>query len=87
MAVAMEAAKLVTAGWLSRPMADTGHHLALRQMAVAHNALAAILSLEARMLGEKISDLGLYGLGQQRARALRQDFGELIGKASWLNQF
>ena len=26
-------------------------------MAVAHNALAAILSLEARMLGEKISDL------------------------------
>jgi hypothetical protein len=39
-------------------------------MAVAHNALAAILSLEARMLGEKISDLGLYGLGQQRTRPL-----------------
>jgi hypothetical protein len=47
-------------------------------MAVAHNALAAILSLEARMLGEKIRDLCLYGLSQQRARALPQDFGELI---------
>jgi hypothetical protein len=46
-----------------RDRADTGHHLARRQMAVAHNALAAILSLEAHMLGEKISDLGLYGLG------------------------
>jgi hypothetical protein len=41
---------------------------------------------EARMLGEKISVLGLYGLGQQRARALPQDFGELIVKGSWLNQ-
>jgi hypothetical protein len=39
-------------------------------MTVAHNALAAILSLEARMVGEKLSDLGFYGLGQQRARAL-----------------
>ena len=55
-------------------------------MAVAHNALAAVLSLQARMLGEKISELGLYGLGEQRARALPQDFGELIVKGSWLNQ-
>src|SRR5215475_15802721 len=38
------------------------------------------------MLCEKLSDLGLYGLGQQRARALSQDFGELIVKRSWLNQ-
>jgi hypothetical protein len=38
------------------------------------------------MLGEKISELGLDGLGQQRARALPQDFGELIIKGSWLNQ-
>jgi hypothetical protein len=55
-------------------------------MAVAHKALAAILSLEARMLREKISDLSLYGSGQQCARALSQDFGELIVKASSLNQ-
>jgi hypothetical protein len=38
-------------------------------MPVAHNALAAILSLEARMLGKKITDLSLYGLGEQRVRA------------------
>jgi hypothetical protein len=42
-------------------------------MAVTHNALAAILSLEAPILDEKIRDLGLYGLGQQRARALPHD--------------
>ncbi len=55
-------------------------------MAVAHNALAAILGLEISMLGEKIRDLGLDRLRQQRARPLPQDFGELIVKASWLNQ-
>jgi hypothetical protein len=55
-------------------------------MAVAHNALAAILSLEAHVLGEKISDLRLYGLGQQRACALPEDFSESIVKGSWLNQ-
>src|SRR5215470_18744925 len=38
------------------------------------------------MLGKKIRDLRLYGLGKQRARTLPQDFGELIVKASWLNQ-
>ena len=41
-------------------------------MAVAHNALAAILGLEISMLGEKIRDLGLYGLSKERARALRK---------------
>src|SRR5260370_20345997 len=55
--------------------------------AVAHNALAAILGLEIGMLGEKIRDLGLDRLRQQRARPLPQDFGELIVKGSWLNQF
>ena len=38
------------------------------------------------MFAKKISDLGLYGFGQQRARAPPQDFGELIVKASRLNQ-
>src|SRR5215467_16322536 len=55
-------------------------------MAVAHNALAAVLRLKVRMLGKKIRDLGLYGLSKQRARSLPQDFGELVVKASWLNQ-
>jgi hypothetical protein len=38
------------------------------------------------MLREKISDLGVYGLRWHSARALSQDFGELIVNASWLNQ-
>jgi len=37
------------------------------------------------MLGEKISDLSLYGWGQQRARRLPRNFGELMVKA-WLTQ-
>ena len=55
-------------------------------MAVAYKALAAILSPEAHMLGEKICDLGLYGLSQQRARPPPEDFAELIVKGSWLNE-
>src|SRR5207245_3593916 len=39
------------------------------------------------MLGEKIRDFGFYGLSKQPACPLSQDFGELIVKASWLNQF
>jgi len=68
-----------------RDWANTGHDLAFRQMAMAHNA-SAVRGLEIGMLGEKIRDLGLYGLSQQRARPLPQDFGELIVKGSWLNQ-
>jgi len=56
-------------------------------MAAAPNVLAAFRGLEIGTLGEKIRDLGLYGLSQQRACALSQDFGELSVKASWLNQF
>lgn len=55
-------------------------------MAMAHDALAAILGLEISMLGEKIRDLGLDRLRQQRASSLPQDFGELVVKGSWLNQ-
>ena len=56
-------------------------------MAVPHNALAAILGLEISMLGERIRDLRLDRLRQQRASSLPQDFGELVVKGSWLNQF
>ena len=55
-------------------------------MAVPHNALAAILGLEISTLGEKIRDLRLDRLRQQRASSLPQDFGELVVKGSWLNQ-
>jgi len=56
-------------------------------MATAPNVLAAFRGLEIGMPGEKIRDIGLYGLSQQRACARLQDFGELSVKASWLNQF
>ena|SRR5215470_530706 len=55
-------------------------------MAVAHNALAAVVGLEISMLGEKIRDLGLDRL-RHRTSPLPQDFGELIVRGSWLNQF
>jgi hypothetical protein len=56
-------------------------------MAVAHNALTAILSLEVRVFGEKIRHLTFYRLRQQGARTLPENFCELILKRSWLNQF
>jgi hypothetical protein len=57
---------------------DTGHHLAFRQVTVAHDALAAVRSLQIAMLAEKVRDLGLDRLGQQSTRPIAQDFGEVI---------
>src|SRR6202035_1211219 len=65
---------------------DTGHHLAFRQVTVAHDALVAVRSLQIAMLAEKVRDLGLDRLGQQSTRPIAQDFGELIVDVSWLNQ-
>ena len=66
---------------------DAGHHLALGQMAVADDALAAILGLEIGMLAEKLGDLRLDCLGQQGTRPVAQDLGELVVERPWLNQF
>jgi hypothetical protein len=44
---------------------DTGHHLAFRQVTVAHDALVAVRSLQIGMLAEKVRDLGFDRLGQQ----------------------
>src|SRR6266513_2982332 len=38
------------------------------------------------MLAEKVCDLGLYRLGEQRTRPVAQDFRELIVDVRWLNQ-
>jgi hypothetical protein len=66
--------------WLAyRDRADLGHDLPLRQMAAAHNTLAAFHGLEIGVLGEKIRDLGLYCLSQLRACGLPQDFGGVDG--------
>src|SRR3954467_1589816 len=65
---------------------DTGHHLPLRQVTVADDALVAVLSLQIGMLAEKVLDLGLDRLGEKGACPAAQDFCELIGDGSWLNQ-
>src|SRR5216684_4320936 len=68
----------------NRDQPDAGHDLALRKMAVAHDALPARLGLEIAMLCEKLSNLRFDGLGQQRTRAAAQDLCEGIGKGPWL---
>jgi hypothetical protein len=65
---------------------DTGHHLALRQVTVADDALVAVRGLQIGMLAEKVCDLGLDRVGQQRPRPITQDFRELVVDVSWLNQ-
>src|SRR5258707_2727758 len=69
-----------------RRWTDTGHHLALWQVTVAHDALMTVLGLQIGMLAEKVRDLGLDRLGQQGTCPIAQDFGELILDVSWLNQ-
>ena len=57
---------------------DTGHHLALRQVTVADDALVALFSPQICMLAKKLCDLSLDRLGQQGTRSVAQDFGELV---------
>ena len=47
-----------------RDGADAGHDLALGQMTVAHNALAAFFGLQIAMLGKKVRHLCLNGLDE-----------------------
>src|SRR5271168_3860495 len=55
---------------------EPGHHLALRQVTVADDALVAVLGLQIGMLTEKVRNLRLDRLGQQGTRPIAQDFGE-----------
>jgi hypothetical protein len=70
-----------------RNCTDASHDLALGQMPVANQPLAAIIGLETGLLGEKFRNLGLDRPRQQRTRAATQNFGERIGEspgwASW----
>src|SRR3977135_3281527 len=65
---------------------DTGHHLALRQVTVADDALVAVLGLQIGMLAEKVGDLGLDRLGEKGTCPAAHPFCELIVEDSWLNQ-
>src|SRR3984893_17933327 len=55
-------------------------------MAMAHHALLARLGPEIDMLCEKLSNLRLDRLGQQRTRAAAQDLCQGIGKGPWLGE-
>ena len=59
--------------WLVRTGTDTGPHLALRQVTVADDALAAVRGLQIGMLVEKVRDLGLDGPGEQGTGPVAQD--------------
>ena len=54
-------------------------------MAMAYHALMARLGLEIRMLCEKLSNLRLDRLGQQRSRAAAQDLCQGVGENPWPN--
>src|SRR4029079_5463654 len=74
------------AGLADGDQANAGHHLTLRQMPVAHEALKPVRGFERGVLSEEIGNLGLNGLRQQGAGALAQDIGQRIGKAVWLGE-
>src|SRR6516162_9092189 len=54
--------------------------------AMAHHALMARLGLEIGMLCEKLSNLRLDRLGQQRSRAAAQDLCQGVGENPWLGE-
>jgi hypothetical protein len=61
---------------------DAGHDLALGQMPVAHQPLAAVIGQLVGMAAQKGCNLGLDGLRQQRSRSVAQNLGQRIGKSS-----
>jgi hypothetical protein len=65
---------------------DPGHDLALGQMPVAHQPLAAVICQLVGMAAHKSRNLGLDRLRQQRSRAIAQNLGQRIGKRSWLGE-
>ncbi|MGY4362821.1 hypothetical protein ACVW0J_009314 [Bradyrhizobium sp. i1.7.7] len=75
-----------TRGWRTATGPMPGHHLAFRQVTVAHDALVAIRGLQIGMLAEKVCDFGLDRLGEKGTCPVAQDFCELIVEDSWLNQ-
>jgi hypothetical protein len=63
---------------------DVGHDLAVGQVPMAHQPLAAISGELVGVAAEQGRDFGFNGLRQQRARAVAQNLGQRIGKTSWM---
>jgi hypothetical protein len=59
---------------------DASHDLALGQVSVTHQPLAAVVSQIVGMAGEQGRNLGFDGLRQQRAGAAAQSIGQPIAK-------
>jgi hypothetical protein len=53
---------------------------------MAHQALVAVSGALIGLRGDEAGDLGFDGLGEQRSRAIAQNFRQSIGKGPWLNQ-
>jgi hypothetical protein len=69
-----------------RDRTDAGHDLALGQMSVAHQPLAAVVGELVGMAAEHSGNLSLNRLRQQLSRAVAQYLGQRIGECPWLGE-
>ena len=67
----------------NRDRADASHDLAFRKMAVSHDALMARRGPEIGMLCEKLGNLRLDRLGQQRTPLRRTSVKESVKTPGW----
>ncbi len=65
---------------------DAGHDLALGQMPMAYQPLAAISGELVGVAAEQGRDFGFNRMCQQRAGTIAQNLRQRIGKTSWLGQ-
>jgi hypothetical protein len=78
------ARRAVGEGVRSCPRAGCGRSTSPGSMIVAHQPLVAIPGQLVGMAAQKAGDLRLDSVRQQRSRAVAQNFGQRIGKSSWL---
>jgi len=73
---------VATSGHLHRHRADPGHHLALRPVAVVHDARAAIFGLVIGIGGKQSCQLRLHRLLDQAKLTRAQDLRQRIVRKS-----
>jgi hypothetical protein len=70
----------------NRQRAQAGQDLALRQMAVTHDASTAVLRPEIDVATQEHCHLGLDGLRQKGPRPGAQHFGQRVFERPWLHE-
>jgi hypothetical protein len=70
----------------NRQRAQAGQDLALRQVAVTHDASTAVLRVEIDVATQERCHLGLHGLRQKGPRPCAQHFGQRVFERPWLQQ-